>query len=81
MSDLTIYDVFQFVRDIAGIPYHECVDTGNVNLDEETPLKILCIYNWVHESEKMEDRHAVAYRDQHSDELLEKYDVPVEERE
>jgi len=81
MTQLSQPDVHQFCRDITGTPFHECVDTGNVDLDEETPLKVIVIYNKVIESTEYDiTGKMVAFEDQHDSELLEEYDVPVRKK-
>ncbi len=80
MTELSETDVFQFCRDIAEQPFHECVDTGNVELDDETPLQIIVIYNELMGEMTIEMGNMEAFIDQHDDDLLEKYDVPVREK-
>jgi hypothetical protein len=81
-AELSKEDVYQFCRDITSMLFHESVDTGRVKLNEETPLMAVVIYNSVVESMGYDDitGQMVVFEDQHDDELLEEYDVPVRKR-
>lgn len=70
-------DAWQFASDLT-VPLHECTDTGNVDLDDETPLRIIKITNRIRGHDTFNWGSEIsAFRDHHDDDLLRQYDVPV----